>query len=128
MHALGVSGTAALPITERDALLLIVPMFHVNAWGIPYSGWLAGADLIMPERFLQAEPLSRLIALARPTCSSGVPTIWSELLRFAETHDVDLSSMRIVTSGGSALPRSLLERFEERFGVAMVQGWGMRCV
>ena len=100
-------------------------MFHANAWGLPYSGWLAGADFIMPGRFLQAEPLCRMIAGERATFAGAVPTIWNDVLRYTETNPVDLSSLRMVICGGSAVPRSLMEKFEDRFGVKIIQAWGM---
>jgi fatty-acyl-CoA synthase len=86
---------------------------------------MAGADFVMPQRFLQAEPLTRLIALERPTLSAGVPTVWNDILQFGKQHEVDLSSLRMITAGGSAVPRSLMEQFQDRFGVRMIQGWGM---
>jgi acyl-CoA synthetase (AMP-forming)/AMP-acid ligase II len=125
LHTLATCTGSALGISERDRLLVIVPMFHANAWGHPYAGWMAGADFVMPGRFLQAEPLCRLIAEERPTVSAAVPTIWSDILRYVETTPVDLSSLRLVVCGGSAVPRSLMERFEEQHGVRMVQAWGM---
>ena len=111
--------------SERDRVLVIVPMFHANAWGMPYTAFFAGTDLIFPERFLQAEPLTRMIAEQRPTLSLGVPTIWNDLLHYSQSHDVDLSSLRLLTAGGAAVPRSLMEAYQERFGIAMIQGWGM---
>jgi fatty-acyl-CoA synthase len=111
--------------SERDRVLVIVPMFHANAWGMPYTAFMAGTDLILPERFLQAEPLARMIGELRPTLSLGVPTIWNDLLRYSQSHDVDLSSLRMVTAGGSAVPRTLMEAYRDRFGVTMIQGWGM---
>ena len=125
LHSLGVGHGSAVALTDRDRVLLVVPMFHANAWGLPYAAWLAGADLLMPGRFLQAEPLARLIDEERPTFAAAVPTIWNELLRYAEAHEVDLSSLRVVVCGGSAVPRALMERFEERFGVRIIQAWGM---
>ena len=126
LHTFGSSLPSALPTSDRDRVLMIVPMFHANAWGIPYSAWMNGADLIMPERFLQAEPLCELIETERPTVSSGVPTIWNDVLSYGRAHpDTDLSSLRLVTAGGSAPPRALMEGFEARFGVPMIQGWGM---
>src|SRR4029077_6474358 len=110
---------------ERDRILVIVPMFHANAWGLPYAGWLVGADFVMPGRHLQAAPLCRMIAEERPTVSGAVPTIWNDILRHVETTAVDLSSLRLVLCGGSAVPRSLMERFQERHGVPIVQAWGM---
>jgi fatty-acyl-CoA synthase len=100
-------------------------MFHANAWGLPYSGWTAGADFIMPSRFLQAEPLCRLIESERPTFTGAVPTIWNEVLRHSESKDYDFSSLRMVICGGSAVPRSLMERFQQKFGVRIIQAWGM---
>ena len=126
LHAFGVSTPAGLPLSDRDRALVIVPMFHANAWGTPYSAWMSGADLVMPERFLQAEPLCQLIAATRPTVSAAVPTIWNDVLQYGDAHpDVDLSSLQLVTAGGSAPPRALMQRFQDRFGVPMIQGWGM---
>jgi acyl-CoA synthetase (AMP-forming)/AMP-acid ligase II len=125
LHSLAACAGFAWRIDEAERLLLIVPMFHANAWGLPYAGWMAGADLIMPSRFLQAEPLCRLIAAEKPTMSGAVPTIWADILRHAESHPVDLASLRVVACGGSAVPRSLMERFQERHGVRIVQAWGM---
>ncbi len=125
LHSMAACSGAAWGISEHDALLLIVPMFHANAWGLPYAGFLTGADLVMPNRFLQAEPLCRLIAETRPTMSGAVPTIWNDILRHAETNPVDLSSLRIVACGGSAVPRVLMERFDERHQVRIIQAWGM---
>jgi fatty-acyl-CoA synthase len=125
LHSLGACSGATFALTERDRILLIVPMFHANAWGLPYAGWMAGADLIMPGRFLQADPLCRLIAAERPTMSGAVPTIWADIYRHGETTPIDLSSLRLVACGGSAVPRSLMERFQDRYGVRIVQAWGM---
>jgi fatty-acyl-CoA synthase len=111
--------------SESDRVLVIVPMFHANAWGMPYTAFFAGTDLILPERFLQAEPLARIIREQRATLSLGVPTIWNDLLHYAQGNDVDLSTLRLVTAGGAAVPRSLMEAYQERFDVAMIQGWGM---
>ena len=77
LHSMGITNGGAAPINERDRIMVIVPMFHVNAWGYPYAAWMVGADLIMPSRHLQGAPLAKLIELTRPTMSSGVPTIWN---------------------------------------------------
>ncbi|HLG16806.1 MAG TPA: long-chain fatty acid--CoA ligase [Blastocatellia bacterium] len=125
LHSFGVNLGSVWALNERDRILPIVPMFHANAWGLPYAGWMAGCDFIMPGRFLQAEPLCRLIAAERPTFSGAVPTIWNDILRYAETNPVDLSSLRQIICGGSAVPRSLMERMQERHGVQIIQAWGM---
>jgi fatty-acyl-CoA synthase len=101
-------------------------MFHANAWGLPYGAALAGADLILPDRFLAAEPLAKLIAAERPTQMGCVPTIFADLLRYADEHpDADLSSLTNAACGGSAVPRQLMKDYEERHGVSIFQAWGM---
>ena len=125
LHSLASTSASALGINSADRILVVVPQFHANAWGIPYAAWLAGADLIMPRQFLQAEPLVKIIETERPTFAGAVPTIWNDVLRFAEAHDSDLSSFRAIVCGGSAVPLSLMQRFEERYGVPVIQAWGM---
>ena len=125
LHSFGINQAGAVGLTENDRVLPVVPMFHANAWGLPYAAWLAGAGFVMPARFLQAEPLAKLIEAERPTVAGAVPTIWSDLLRYSAEHPVELSSFRLVLCGGSAVPRTLMERFEQDHGVHIVQGWGM---
>jgi fatty-acyl-CoA synthase len=125
LHSLAATSGAVFALSQNDAVLLIVPMFHANAWGLPYASWMVGAGMVMPSRFLAAEALGRLIKLARPTLSGAVPTIWNDILRHAETNPLDLSSFRMVVCGGSAVPRILMERFEERHGMRIIQAWGM---
>ncbi len=125
LHSMSVNAGIAVGLTENDRVLPIVPMFHANAWGLPYAAWYAGASFVMPDRFLQAEPLAKLIESERPTVAGAVPTIWSDLHRYSQEHPVDMSSFRLVVCGGSAVPRSLMERFESDHGVRIIQGWGM---
>jgi len=125
IHTMAAGQAANLGVTEHDRLLMIPPMFHANAWGLPYLAWMSGADMIMPGRFLQAEPLCRMVAAERPTMTSAVPTILNDILRYSETHPVDLSSLRLMTCGGAAVPRALTEKYYQRFGVRVIQGWGM---
>ena len=125
LHSLASTSSATLGISSRDRILVVVPQFHANAWGIPYSAWLSGADLIMPRQFLQAEPLVKIIEAERPTFAGAVPTIWNDVLRYAEAHSSDLSSFRAIVCGGSAVPRSLMERFEQLYSVPIIQAWGM---
>jgi fatty-acyl-CoA synthase len=125
LHSMGACMAGTMAVTENDRILPIVPMFHANAWGLPYAGWMAGADFVFTGRFLQAEPLCRLIEQERPTFSGAVPTIWADLLRWSEEHPVDLSSLRMIVCGGSAVPRSLIEAFRDKHGVRVVQAWGM---
>ena len=125
LHSMGVCMGNSLGMSERDRVLPVVPMFHANAWGLPYAAVMSGADLIMPDRFLQPEPLARFIEAERPTLAGAVPTIWNGLLQHVRAHGGDLSSLRMVPCGGSAVPRSLMEAFEKELGVLIVQAWGM---
>jgi fatty-acyl-CoA synthase len=125
LHAMAVMAASVHGITEADRALAIVPMFHANAWGLPYAAFLSGATLHMPGPFLQPEHLTKFIAAERTTVTSGVPTIWNAILDYGLDHEIDLSSLRIGNSGGSAAPRVLLERFGERYGLRIIQGWGM---
>jgi fatty-acyl-CoA synthase len=125
LHSLAVCTPAALNLSERERALVIVPMFHANAWGIPYAAFMSGASLVMPGKFLQAEPLMRMVKEEHVTFSGAVPTIWSDILRYGEEHEIDLSSMHTIVCGGSAVPRMLIERFRDQYGVSILQGWGM---
>jgi len=125
LHSMAITSGSSLGINELDRVLSIVPMFHANAWGTPYGAFLTGADLIMPQQFLQAAPLTAIIARHRPTLSAGVPTIWSDLLRYSQSNPVDLSSLRMITAGGAAVPPTLIERYRDELDIEMVQGWGM---
>jgi fatty-acyl-CoA synthase len=124
LHTLGVSSGEALAINQYDRVLPVVPMFHGNAWGIPYAAWLVGADLLLPNRFAQAAPLARFIAAERATLAAAVPTVWFDVLGL-DPADVDLSSLRLIMAGGAAVPGSLIEAYGDRFGVRIVQGWGL---
>ena len=123
LHSLMITSTATWALAETDRVLVIVPMFHANAWGVPYAAWTIGADLVFPQQFLQAAPLARVIADTRPTLTGAVPTVLTDLLHNAP--DADLSSLRMAMCGGSAMPRSLVDGYRDTFGVPMVQGWGM---
>jgi fatty-acyl-CoA synthase len=113
-------------LSREERVLAVVPMFHANAWGLPYGTALAGADLVLPGRFLDAASLARLIAGERPTQMGCVPTIFADLLRYADEHpEVDLSSLKNAACGGSAVPRALMRDFDERHNVAIFQAWGM---
>ena len=100
---------AVFGLSEADRVLPIVPMFHASAWGLPYAAWLSGADLLMPDRFLQAEPLCRFMTAERPTVSGAVPTVWNDVLRYAVAEKVDLTFFRLVACGGAPVPRTLMQ-------------------
>jgi fatty-acyl-CoA synthase len=123
LHSMMVTSAASIGLSQIDRVLVIVPMFHANAWGMPYAALFAGADLIFPQQFLQAAPLRRIIEDTRPTLTGAVPTVLNDLLHNAL--DADMSSLRLVMCGGSAVPRGLIEGYLDTFGVPIVQGWGM---
>jgi fatty-acyl-CoA synthase len=125
LHSLAICLPDALGVCSDDIVLPVVPMFHANAWGMPYACGLVGADLVLTNRFLRPEVIAGLIEQQRVTLALGVPTIWMDLLGYADEHHPDLSSLRMVPSGGAATPRSLIEAFEDRHGVPIVPVWGM---
>jgi len=125
LHSVAITTPNNFGLGERDRVLAIVPMFHANAWGIPYACWGTGADMLMPGRYLSPEPLCRFIAQEKPTFSAGVPTVWNAILQHADTKEVDLKSLHMVIVGGSAVPKSLIEALQLRHGVRIVQAWGM---
>jgi fatty-acyl-CoA synthase len=125
LHAMAQSGADAIGLRFTDRVLPIVPMFHVNAWGVPHGCGLTGASLVMPGPFLQGEPLAKLFESEKVTVSAGVPTVWNAVLQYVDANPTDLSSLRVVVCGGAAVPQGLMQGLEERHGVHMVQGWGM---
>jgi acyl-CoA synthetase (AMP-forming)/AMP-acid ligase II len=126
LHAMNTNTANGIGLSVSDKALPIVPMFHANAWGMPYGALMAGADLVMSDRFLDSKSLIHLIETQRPTVSAAVPTIWNDILHCLESAPGrDISSLRLVTCGGSAVPTSLMKAFEKDHGVAIVQAWGM---
>jgi fatty-acyl-CoA synthase len=125
LHSMAANTGSVFALSERDRVLPVVPMFHANAWGLPYAAVMAGASLIMPDRFLQPEPLVRLIEAERPTVAGAVPTIWNALLQHVRSQGGDLSSLRVVPCGGSAVPLALMQAYEKELGVYILQAWGM---
>ena len=126
LHSMAVAAGNAVGVKSGDRVLPIVPMFHANAWGQPYTALMAGADLLMPDRFLQAERLVEMIERRRPTIAAAVPTIWNDVLHVLRANPGrDISSLRFVTCGGSAVPLGMMKEFEENYGVPIYQGWGM---
>ena len=125
LHAMMASMTDVLGLTESDVLMPIVPMFHANAWGTPYSCAMTGAKLVFAGSNVQPDHILRLIASERVTLAFGVPTIWNGLLQHLRQHGGDLGTLRGMVVGGSAVPRSMIEAFQKEFGVGIIQGWGM---
>ncbi len=126
LHALSTCTGNALDVSCSDTVLPIVPMFHANAWGLPYAALMAGANVVMPSRFMDGASLIELIESQRPTLAGAVPTIWNDVMHCLEKNPGhDVSSLRLVACGGSAVPLSLMQTFQERHGVYIQQAWGM---
>ncbi|MEQ0600348.1 AMP-binding protein, partial [Mycobacterium tuberculosis] len=102
----------------------IVPMFHANGWGLPYAALMAGADLVLPDRHLDARSLIHMVETLKPTLAGAVPTIWNDVMHYLEKDpDHDMSSLRLVACGGSAVPESLMRTFEDKHDVQIRQLW-----
>ncbi len=126
LHSLSTCTANALDVGSDDIVLPIVPMFHANAWGLAYAALMAGADLVMPDRFLDGASLIELIESHQPTLAGAVPTIWNDVMHCLEkSPGHDISSLRLVACGGSAVPLSLMQIFERQHGVYIQQAWGM---
>ena len=127
LHALGCALPDAFDLGERDIVMPVVPMFHANAWGLPYTAALLGAGLVLPGAHLDVASLVELIAWEGVTFTAAVPTVWLGLLQWLDDHPgaVDLSRLRTIVSGGAPAPRAMIEGFERRHGVRVVHSWGM---
>ena len=126
LHAMMVNSANALGVSFSDKVLPIVPMFHANAWGLPYGALMAGAEMVMTDRFLDSKSLIDLIETQRPSVAAAVPTIWNDVIHCLESGPGrDISSLRLVACGGAAVPTSMMKAFEEQHGVRIVQAWGM---
>ncbi|MEU2658359.1 long-chain fatty acid--CoA ligase [Streptomyces sp. NPDC007325] len=124
LHSMQVNMAESMGLTDRDTTLVVVPQFHVNAWGLPHATFMTGINMLMPDRFLQPAPLAEMIEREKPTHAAAVPTIWQGLLAEVTANPRDLTSMRQVTIGGAACPPSLMEAYD-RLGVRLCQAWGM---
>jgi fatty-acyl-CoA synthase len=125
LHTMAICTGNGLSISASDCVIPIVPMFHANAWGLPYAALMAGADLVLPDCHLDAKSLIDMIEKLRPTVAGAVPTIWNDVMHHLEKDSHDVSSLRLVACGGSAVPVSLMRTFEEKHGVQIRQLWGM---
>ncbi len=126
LHSMSVCAANSIGLVDGDRVLPVVPMFHANAWGQPYAAVMAGADLLMPDRYLRAEPVVDMIERQRPTVAAAVPTIWNDVLQYLHANPgKDISSLKTVCCGGSAVPLSMMREYQERYGVVIRQGWGM---
>jgi len=125
LHSLALCASNNVGIAMQDVLCPIVPMFHVNAWGVPYAAAMAGAKLVFPGPRLDGASLHELFDREGVTCALGVPTVWLGLLQHLEATGKRIDSVKRVTCGGSAVPISMIRTFAERYGVTLIHGWGM---
>jgi fatty-acyl-CoA synthase len=125
LHSMCVAMADTLALSERDIILHVVPMFHVNAWCVPYAGVMVGAAQIFAGPQPQPQDLVELIQRERVTFVGAVPTVWIAVKELAEKQACDLSSVRCIPVGGSAAPRALIEHYDRRLGVPLLHAWGM---
>ncbi|GAA4393588.1 long-chain fatty acid--CoA ligase [Tsukamurella soli] len=124
LHSMQVNSTSGMGLGNSDSVLAIVPMFHVMSWGLPFAAMMAGITLIMPDRFLQPEPLLAAMAAAKPTFAAAVPTIWQGVAARLDAAPQDISHLREVVVGGAAVPPAMIRTFDG-YGVPITHAWGM---
>ncbi|QED47118.1 long-chain fatty acid--CoA ligase [Cytobacillus dafuensis] len=121
--ALGMADTAG--VSEKDIAMPVVPMFHVNAWGLPFASVWFGTNLVMPGPYFTPKLLAELIQEEKVTITAGVPTIWLGLLKELDEHNYDMSSLRGVLCGGSAAPKGMIKAFEQKHNIPFMHAYGM---
>ena len=125
LHTYAAALPDSLNCSARDTILPVVPMFHVNAWGLPYVACMVGAKLVFPGPFLDGKNLHELFETEDVTLSAGVPTVWQGLLAHVEANNLKFSTMRRTVIGGSACPPAMMRAFQERYDVSVLHAWGM---
>ncbi len=126
LHAFASIAPDALNLSSSDTILPVVPLFHVNAWGIPYSAAMTGAKLVLPgPKMGDGETLYKLLEAEEASLALGVPTVWLALLQYCATAGVTLDKLDRTVIGGAAVPRSMIEEFRDKHDVVVIQGWGM---
>ena len=125
LHTLGENQAMGLGLTETDIVLPVVPQFHAMAWGLPYACPLAGADMVMPGPDLSPAVLAELMETQQVTVAAGVPSIWNGVYQDLKSTPRDISCVRALVVGGSAMPRSLIAAYERDLGVNVLHAWGM---
>ncbi|MFZ5643648.1 MAG: long-chain fatty acid--CoA ligase [Bacillota bacterium] len=125
LHALSALSADMMGLSERDTIMAVVPMFHANAWGMPYAATWTGSKQVFPGPRPDPAVLCRLIQEEKVTVTAGVPTIWMGILQETEKEKYDFSSVKNFICGGSAVPLSLMKAFDERFGIPIIHAYGM---
>ena len=125
LHAFGAALPDVMNLSARDAVLPVVPMFHVNAWGLPYSAALTGAKVVFPGPALDGKSLYELIEAEGVTFAAGVPTVWQMLLSYLQQNQLRFSTLNRTVIGGATCPPAMLAAFEDDYGVKVLHAWGM---
>ena len=125
LHAYAAGLPDALNLSAADTILPVVPMFHVNAWGLPYSCALTGAKLVFPGQHLDGKSLHEMFETEGVTMSAGVPTVWLGLLNYMKENKLRFSTLKSTVIGGSACPPAMIRTFQEEYGVKVLHAWGM---
>jgi 3-(methylthio)propionyl---CoA ligase len=125
LNALSACLPGLMSLSPRDTILPAVPMFHVNGWCIPYAAPISGAQLVLPGSRLDAQSLYELLESEQVTVTAGVPTLWIALMGHLEQNNLRLSTLKRILVGGSAMPLSLIQKFDETYGVEVRHAWGM---
>ena len=125
LNAITICSPNALALSTKHTILPVVPMFHINAWCIPYAAPIAGTKLVLPGPKLDGASLHGLMESERVTVSAGVPTIWQGMISYVEQNKLRFSTMRMTATGGSAMPLSLIAKFADDYDVEVKHGWGM---
>ena len=125
LHAYGAALPDAINLSARDAVLPVVPMFHANAWSLPYGCTMVGAKMVFPGPHLDGKSVYELMESERVTMSAGVPTVWLMLLQHLATNKLRFSTLNRTVIGGSACPPAMIRTFQEEYGVRVFHAWGM---
>lgn len=125
LHSMAICMADTLAVAERETILPVVPMFHVNAWGIPFAAVMTGARLAFPGKHLLGSALASFLEQEKVTMAAGVPTIWNVLLQHLRKNKHDLSSLHTMVVGGSAAPKAMIEAYDKEFGIRILHAWGM---
>ncbi|HEY4167478.1 MAG TPA: 3-(methylthio)propionyl-CoA ligase [Reyranella sp.] len=125
LHAYGAALPDTLGLSARSVVLPVVPMFHVNAWGLPYTAAMVGAKLVFPGVALDGASLYELFEKEKVTFTAGVPTVWLALLQYMQANKLELSTVKYAVIGGSAAPPAMIETFDKDYGVEVLHAWGM---
>jgi fatty-acyl-CoA synthase len=125
LHSLASSMADTLAVSENDIVMPVVPMFHANAWGLPFTCTMTGADMVLPGADMSGPALAGLIQDEKVTLAAGVPSLWIPMYAELEQNKYDTSALRGLVVGGSAAPRSMIENYQKNFGIRVIHAWGM---